>query len=318
MTPRQSAGGRFTKEPAVAPLPDGEDLMVKIGNAPVSYGAFEVTVGKSDGVPEAAEVLDAVQAAGYEGIDLGPLGYLGLGADLRAALDAHGLLLTGGYVEIDVSDDAAPAAGLADLAQVCDQFDAVASGLDREYRPRPTVALIGSGVAGGSGARASRWERLERTIDDLVGLCAKRGYEACLHNEVGTQLAGQDDIIRVLENTGAALCLDTGHLIAAGGDPVAILARWRDRVSHVHLKDARPSESGRPFTDAMQLWEGDVFCPLGAGQGRIDEVLDSLRSGGYVGWIVVEQDVLPRSPDAYRQASEQQQENRQYLRDRGW
>ena len=38
--------------------------MVKIGNAPVSYGAFEVTVGISDGVPEAAEVLDAVQAAG--------------------------------------------------------------------------------------------------------------------------------------------------------------------------------------------------------------------------------------------------------------
>ena len=47
--------------------------MVKIGNAPVSYGAFEVTVGKCEGVPTATEVLDAVQAAGYDGIDLGPL-----------------------------------------------------------------------------------------------------------------------------------------------------------------------------------------------------------------------------------------------------
>lgn len=53
--------------------------MVKIGNAPVSYGAFEVTVGKHEGVPTSAEVLDAVHSAGYEGIDLGPLGYLGLG-----------------------------------------------------------------------------------------------------------------------------------------------------------------------------------------------------------------------------------------------
>ena len=52
--------------------------MTAIGNAPVSYGAFEVTVGIDD-VPDAAQVLDAVQAAGYEGIDLGPLGYLGLG-----------------------------------------------------------------------------------------------------------------------------------------------------------------------------------------------------------------------------------------------
>jgi len=292
--------------------------MVKIGNAPVSYGAFEVTVGKSEGVPEAAEVLDAVQAAGYEGIDLGPLGYLGLGADLQVALESRGLLLTGGYVEIDVSDDDAPARGMAELADVCDQFDAVADGLDREYLPRPTVALIGSPVGAGPDSENSRWERIARTIGELVGLCDKRGYEACLHNEVGTQIAGQDTVVRVLEHTAAALCLDTGHLVAAGGDPVAILAGWRDRVSHVHLKDARPSPSGRPYTEAMDLWETDAFCKLGAGNGQIDEVLDSLRSGGYAGWIVVEQDVLPRSPEAYRQASVQQAENRQYLRARGW
>jgi len=42
-----------------------------------------------------------------------------------------------------------------------------------------------------------------------------------------------------------------------------------------------------------ELWEGDAF-PLGAGQGRLDEVLGSLRARGYEGWIVVEQDVLPR------------------------
>lgn len=292
--------------------------MVKIGNAPVSYGAFEVTVGKRDGVPDADAVLDAVQAAGYDGIDLGPLGYLGLGAGLRTALDSRGLLLTGGYVEIDVSADEAPASGMAELARACDQFDAVAAGVDREYLPRPTVALIGSPVIAGSDTTASRWNRIERTIGALTELCDKRGYQACLHNEVGTQIASQDDVIRVLANTTAALCLDSGHLVAAGGDPVAILAGWRDRVSHVHLKDARPAPSGRPFTDAMELWETDVFCPLGAGNGQIDEVLDSLRSGGYVGWIVVEQDVLPRSPAAYRQASLEQRENRQYLRDRGW
>jgi inosose dehydratase len=153
-------------------------------------------------------------------------------------------------------------------------------------------------------------------VGDVVRLCADRGYEACLHNEVGTQLSGQDSVIKVLERTQAALCLDTGHLVAAGGDPVAILDAYWDRVSHVHLKDARPSS--RPFTDAMDLWEGDVFCPLGAGGGRVDEVLAALRAGGYAGWIVVEQDVLPRSPQAYRQASDHQLQNRRYLRDRGW
>lgn len=287
--------------------------MVKIGNAPVSYGAFEVTVGKHDGVPTAAEVLDAVQAAGYEGIDLGPLGYLGLGGELRSALSARGLLLAGGYVEIDVSSDDAPVAGMTELSGVCDQFDAVADlagGEGGTYLPRPTVALIGSP------ASADRWTRIERVVADVVKVCGGRGYEAVLHNEVGTQISGQDSVIRVLETTQAALCLDTGHLVAAGGDPLAILERWRDRVTHVHLKDARPADA--PFTDAMQLWEGDVFCRLGAGRGRVDEVLGSLRAGGYQGWIVVEQDVLPRSPQAYQQASADQQQNREYLRERGW
>ncbi|HET7016508.1 MAG TPA: TIM barrel protein [Streptosporangiaceae bacterium] len=286
--------------------------MVKIGNAPVSYGAFEVTVGKHEGVPSATEVLDAVQAAGYEGIDLGPVGYLGLGAELNGALGSRGLLLTGGYVEIDV---AAP--DLTELGQVCDAFDAMdkvgsagpggrppgAPRIDKVFLPRPTVALIGSGGD------------VVPVVDQVVHYCEDRGYETVLHNEVGTRLAGQDDLLRVLESTHASLCLDTGHLVAAGGDPLAILANWWDRVSHVHLKD---SSSAGPFTDAMQLWENSVFCRLGEGVGRTGEILDALRAGGYDGWIVVEHDVLPTSPDKYQQAAADQVRNREYLKERGW
>ncbi|MDR2986959.1 MAG: TIM barrel protein [Nocardiopsaceae bacterium] len=290
--------------------------MVKIGNAPVSYGAFEVTVGKHEGVPTAAEVLDAVQAAGYDGIDLGPLGYLGLGEELRLALSERGLMLTGGYVEIDVSADEAPNPGVAELRKVCDQFDIVAGRTSSQFLPRPTVALIGTPASPGEQTQLERWNRIERVVNDVVNLCGERGYQAVLHNEVGTQISSQESVIRVLESTPAALCLDTGHLVAAGGDPLAILQGWRDRVAHVHLKDAKPADA--PFTEAMQLWEGDVFCRLGAGRGRVEEVLGSLRAGGYEGWIVVEQDVLPRSPQAYRQASADQQQNRAFLRERGW
>lgn len=288
--------------------------MIRIGNAPVSYGAFEVTVGKREGVPGAGQVLDAVQAAGYDGIDLGPVGYLGLGAQLSDALSSRNLMLTGGYVEVDVSSQTAPQAGLAELDQVCDQFDAVASSVAAVLRPRPTVALTGASDED----QGTLWRRIERTVGEIVGRCAARGYQACLHNEVGTQLAGQASVTRVLEHTSAALCLDTGHLVAAGGDPLAILAGWRDRVTHVHLKDVRMPVTGEPYQDAMQLWEEGVFCPLGAGDGLIGELLDSLRGSGYAGWLVVEQDVLPQGPAGYQQASDDQRDNRDYLRARGW
>ena len=136
--------------------------MIKIGNAPVSYGAFEVTVGIDPDVPTAVEVLDAVEAAGYEGIDLGPVGYLGTGEDLKEALASRNLMLTGGYVEIDVSDDEAGSQGFAELEQVCDQFETVLLGVEPVLFPRPTVAagraevrVQGGGprvVLGGSGA----------------------------------------------------------------------------------------------------------------------------------------------------------------------
>jgi inosose dehydratase len=293
--------------------------MTAIGNAPVSYGAFEVTVGHDDDVPDAVQVLDAVQAAGYGGIDLGPLGYLGLGRQLKDALSSRGLLLTGGYVEIDVSNDESPQRGLAELTEVCDQFDAVSEGVERALLPRPTVAIIAPDSSSGAGDPGPRRQaRTARIIGRFVEQCERRGYEACLHNELGTEISTQESIVWALETTPVALCLDTGHLVAASGDPVAILESWRDRVSHVHLKDARSPLPGHPYADAMALWEGDVFCRLGSGDGRVEEVLAALRAGDYAGWIVVEQDVLPRGSEAYARARADQVENRHYLRDRGW
>ena len=59
--------------------PSSGSSRIVVANAPVSYGAFELTVGILPEVPEPETVLDAVADAGYAGIDLGPPGYLGQG-----------------------------------------------------------------------------------------------------------------------------------------------------------------------------------------------------------------------------------------------
>lgn len=288
-----------------------------IGNAPVSYGAFEVTVGIDDDVPSAVEVLDAVQAAGYEGIDLGPLGYLGLGTDLKEALASRNLLLTGGYVEVDVTSDDASRKGLAELTEVCNQFDFVADGVDKGLLPRPTVALI---APAGSAPEepALRLARTARIIETFVDQCARRGYEACLHNELGTEIATQAQVEWALSSTPVSLCLDTGHLVASSGDPIEILKNWHGRVSHIHLKDVHAPAPGHPYETAMVLWENSVFCRFGDGDGRVDEVLSLLRENDYGGWIVVEHDVLPHGAAAYAKAASDQVDNRRFLRARGW
>src|SRR5438093_13489700 len=106
--------------------PDGalvtEAGKVVIANAPVSYGAFELTVGILPGVPDGDTVLDEVAGAGYAGIDLGPMGYLGYGEDLAAALRRRGLALSGGFSELPFSETDKMPAALRELGSLLDVF----------------------------------------------------------------------------------------------------------------------------------------------------------------------------------------------------
>ena len=49
-----------------------------------------------------------------------------------------------------------------------------------------------------------------------------------------------------------------------------------------------------------------VFCKLGVGSGRRRDILTTLRTMLYSGWVVVEQDVLPRGKNAYNRATTDQ------------
>ncbi|MEA2628242.1 MAG: inosose dehydratase, partial [Chloroflexota bacterium] len=73
---------------------------IVVANAPISYGAFELTVGIDPNVPDASMVLDEVAGAGYAAIDLGPAGYLGDRDTLAGALESRGLALCGGFFEL--------------------------------------------------------------------------------------------------------------------------------------------------------------------------------------------------------------------------
>ena len=103
---------------------------VVIANAPVSYGAFELTVGILPDVPDGDAVLDEVAGAGYAGIDLGPIGYLGDGDELASSLRRRKLALSGGFFELPFSDLTRMPAALRGLGSLLDVFDAAGASSD--------------------------------------------------------------------------------------------------------------------------------------------------------------------------------------------
>jgi inosose dehydratase len=302
---------------------------ITVANAPISYGAFEVTVGIDPNVPDGVAILDEVSAAGYSGIDLGPVGYLGLGEELGHRLGDRGLGLAGAYLEFPFADADGLATLMPELDAMLDTFDAVTPFVPGPA-PRPTIADNGSEarrIAPGSGARKpssglddATWEIWGEGLRMVVDRCRARGYEPTFHHETGTFVESPAEIERVLSLSDIGLCLDTGHFLIGGGDPLAFLRKWESRINHVHAKDAYLSvfeqivQDGAPTT---AIWSREAFPVLGQGDVGMEALLAILDEIDYKGWLVVEQDIFPQTAERFVQAIEDQRTNRAYLAQRG-
>ncbi len=305
--------------------PAGVAASIAIANAPVSYGAFEVTVGHDPHVPDGLSVLDQVAEAGYAGIDLGPVGYLGAGERLGELLAERGLGLAGGYLELPYADHDALGQALPGLDAMLDTFDAVCPYLPGPP-PRPTLADNGSEARRGrpgrsatdrsAGLDADSWRKFAEGLARVVARCRARGYEPTFHPETGTHVEAPWEIERVLEISDVGLCLETGHMMLGGGDPVAMLRAWGERINHVHLKDAMLGVMRQIIADeapATDIWSREAFCALGHGDLDTDAIIDGIRAVGFQGWLVVEQDILPRTQERFARAALDQRDNRAYL-----
>jgi inosose dehydratase len=304
-------------------------MRLTVANAPISYGAFELTVGIDPNVPGAEFVLDEVSRAGYAGIDLGPVGYLGDGPVLAERLASRGLGLAGAYLEFPFRDAEGLERLYPELDAMLDTFDAVRGAVPGPA-PRPTIAdassdarrrLPGRSHADPSiGLAPDDWAAFAVGLRSVLDRCRDRGYEPTFHPETGTFVEAPWEIERVLEISDVGLCLETGHIFVCGGDPLAVLRSAPDRVNHVHLKDAVRSRMDTVIADGEPtpaIWSREVFCALGEGDVDLDGVLSELDRLDFEGWLVIEQDIFPQTSARFAQAVADQQANREFLTRRG-
>lgn len=266
-------------------------LLERLAGAPISWGVCEVPgwgfqVGSD-------EVLAQMREVGITATEFGPDGFLPAEPGAKAArLAQAGLAAVGGFVpvllhdpghdpvpEVDAALDGFVAAGAGTLVL------AAATGLDG-YDERPS--LDGTG-----------WTTLLTNLDRLGELAAGRGVLATLHPHVGTMIEKQSEVQRVLDGSGIALCLDTGHLLIGGTDPVELARTAGDRIAHTHLKDVDAGWAGRVQSGEVTYTEavaGGMYRPLGQGDVDIAEIVRLLEARGYTGWYVMEQDTILTEP----------------------
>jgi inosose dehydratase len=297
-------------------------MTARVANAPLSYGAFEMTVGTDFAVPDPERILEAIGAAGYEGTDLGPPGYLGEGDVLAERLAANRLQIVGGFVPLRFSEEEEDVTG---LEHTLDLFDAAgATGARPVLCDAGGPERIANPGRGGEDAALrlddARWRKLVFNVERAAEIARDRGYEPVFHHHTSTYVEGVPEIERFLEDTDVELLLDSGHLLVAGGDPVQALGDWGERIGAIHIKDVRMAvleQVKAERADTLTAWRRGLFCALGQGDVDLDGFCAAL--GGYDGWVVVEQDRVLDDITAFEGAAQEQVANREWLREHaGW
>jgi len=281
-------------------------MTIQIGISPIAW--------QNDDLPDLTaaysmeQALEESREIGYTGVERGqrmPKDTDGL----KAYLDKYDIALCGGWCSgstlvNDFDDEVA-----AIMAQV-EQFKALNA-------PCIVYAECSNTIQGDQSVAVNDRPTLSR--DDIRSYAVKlsevakwstdQGMPVAYHHHMGSIIESEDDVNWLMEYsdpTALKLCFDTGHLLFGGGDVLATLDRWGDRVHHVHFKDIRPDvvksirENRGSFLDAVIA--GAFTVP---GDGCIDfhAVGKALKGMDYSGWIVVEaeQDPAKAPPKEYSQ-----------------
>ncbi|MFB3819118.1 MAG: TIM barrel protein [Candidatus Methylomirabilales bacterium] len=276
--------------------------MIRVATAPMNWN--------NDDVPDLRpflpieQVLAEMVEAGYEGTEYGT----GFPADpeaLRRLLGRYGLTLASNFCWVALHDRERQAAEMARALEVARTLGALdvselILGMRGDER---RLQLAGRVPADGSaGLSAEAWRVLAHGVQRLASACTPLGVRLAVHPHAGSYVETRDELERLLaltEPEALGLCLDTGHLVYGGADPIAVVAAHGARVRYVHLKDVNlrvldsARRNGLGFLGALKAY---VFCGLGHGGVDLDRFMGALREAHYSGWLVIEEDTSPDPP----------------------
>ncbi len=296
---------------------------MRIANAPCSWGVLEFD-GMEKSAP-CAQVLDEIASTGYAGTELGDWGFMPTEpARLSDELSKRTLAMLGAFVPVRLADAGTHRDGIATAVRTARLLAATGEApvivlADDCGKDRMRVARAGR-IIREDGLTAEQWATFARGSHDIArAVRDETGLRTVFHPHCAGFVETPwevDELMQRTDPTLVGLCIDTGHLSLAGGDPIEIYRRYAARVWHVHFKDFEPNVLNRArgaSWDYFETMRRGVFCELGRGSVDFPAMLRELWAHGYDDWIVVEQDVLP----GMGAPAESARRNREYLRGLG-
>lgn len=285
------------------------DISARIAAAPVSWGICEVP-GWGYQLP-AGEALAGMKRIGLTSSELGPDEFVpGSPLEKQRQFAAAGIQCIGAFCPVKLHD---PGLDIrSSVEQLLATFEALGATVMVLAADTGQVGYDHRDVLDEEG-----WATLLRNAALVRDLAADRGVTACLHPHIGTMIETEPEVRRFLEDSTVPICLDAGHLLVGGTDPVALARAVPDRVAHVHLKDvdlevlATVRSGARTYTEGVA---NGMYKVLGQGDVDLRAIVQALESAGYQGWYVPEHDRMLQSAAAVTTAQSDAEASVDYLR----
>ena len=246
---------------------------------------------------ELTDILDWVAQAGYEGIEISSnmIGaFRNRPGELAAELARRRLKLAAfAYAKEGFTNQHHWEPDLAGARKAIE--------LVRRF-PQSRLGLGGAAHPGRDNARR-KLDQAVRFYNAVGRLGREAGVSVNVHphSHHGSLLESAKEYRYLLDNLDPRFVSfgpDTGHIVRGGQDLLTCLRTHMPRITHLHLKDA----------SAAREW-----VALGDGVCDFPGVIELLKSVGYDGWVVCEEE----SEDARRDGVAAVRKNRKYLRSIG-
>jgi inosose dehydratase len=273
---------------------------IRFASAPVSWGvqddpgpAWEQPYG---------QILEEIVSAGFTGTELGPFGYFPTDPRiLNESLQRRGLAMLSSFVPVPITEPSRVENVIAHFRTVGALLAALGARLvvlaDCQTPQRREIAGRVP-LDGSKSLTLAQWKQVGAVIRQVEQAAAEFGLRVVFHPHVATFVETPMEVERlfeVLAGTQVGLCLDTGHCVYGGGDPVDEARKYRSVLHYVHVKDVDAGilgEARRQKLNFDQAIGAGVFSRIGNGCIDFDSFFRFLAESSYSGWAIVEQDVI--------------------------
>lgn len=142
------------------------------------------------------------------------------------------------------------------------------------------------------------YQRLASHITKYAQQAHAAGLRSSFHPHSATFIETPEEtrkLMALLDHELVGMCLDVGHWMIGGGDPVEGVIEYGQRVTHVHIKDIDPKvltklAAGEYERMHFAVEDDYIFVPAGEGALDMPGLFAELEKINFAGWMMSEQD----------------------------